>query len=426
MGEWIRRHNSIYRVALASVLVGVVAGLLGVAFRESLEIAGKFRGQFYLWAESSSILATLLLVALTGAACWIAAWLVVRFAPQAAGSGIPQVEASLTGEIANTGSATVPVKFFGGILSMGSGLALGREGPCVQMGASTGEAFAKLFRLGEEDGRVLLAAGSGAGLAVAFGAPIAGAVFVLEELLRRFDLRSTIATLGASTAAICIQQLLLGNSVDFSTSTRPLLGPETLGLFLLLGVILGFAGAIYNRAVIFALDCSERMRCLSVPSRAAVIGAIVAIIGGAVPGSIGDGEAITQQLLSGELTIGVISVYLLIRFIIGPLSYSARTPGGLFAPLLAVGALVGGGYGWGISTVGLINQVGPDFVLVGMMAFFASVVRAPITGIVLITEMTGINTLLLSSLVACFMATLTATALGSEPLYDTLKKRLLR
>jgi len=145
----------------------------------------------------------LLVIILCAVATALAAWLVRRYSPDAAGSGIPSVESFLEGEPPPAPYRLIPVKFFGGLLSIGAGLALGREGPGVQMGASVTHCLARLFHRNEKDCRVVLTAGAGAGLATSFNAPIAGAVFVLEELVRRFDTRIAIVTFGASTGANC-------------------------------------------------------------------------------------------------------------------------------------------------------------------------------------------------------------------------------
>src|SRR5215472_13264391 len=135
-----------------------------------------------VWPEAVGFFLVLILCA---AATALAAWLVRRFSPQASGSGIPHVEAVIRGELPQAPFWLIPVKFVGGLLAIGSGLALGREGPSVQMGASLAHFLGKVFRRHWADCRMLLAAGAGAGLATAFNAPIAGAIFVLEELLRR-------------------------------------------------------------------------------------------------------------------------------------------------------------------------------------------------------------------------------------------------
>ena len=148
----------------------------------------------------------------------ITGWLVRRFSPHAAGSGIPQVEAVLRGDLPPIPFRLIPVKFFGGLLAIGSGLALGHEGPTVQMGGSLAHLVGKIFGRGWADCRVLIAAGPGAGLGTAFNAPIAGAVFVLEELVQQFERRIAIAALGASATAIGVARLLLGDTPDFDVS----------------------------------------------------------------------------------------------------------------------------------------------------------------------------------------------------------------
>ena len=141
------------------------------------------------WAHAIKLVGLPLVIAAAAAATALAAWLVRRFAPHAAGSGIPHVEAVIQRDLSPAGPSLVLVKFVGGVLAIGSGLALGREGPTVQMGASVAELIGRVFKRRRPDAQVLLAAGAGAGLATAFNAPIAGAVFVLEELVRRFDTR---------------------------------------------------------------------------------------------------------------------------------------------------------------------------------------------------------------------------------------------
>ncbi|HMF18838.1 MAG TPA: chloride channel protein, partial [Gemmataceae bacterium] len=203
-----------------ALLVGGFAGFLGAAFRLALLQADQFRDQLVTWAQGASLLGLLLIVAGCGAATALAAWLVRRFAPHASGSGIPQVEAVLHQELPQPAYPLIPVKFVGGLLAIGSGLALGREGPSVQMGASLAHLLGRVFRCSPSDCLVLLAGGAGAGLATAFNAPIAGAVFVLEELMRRFDTRIAIGTFAASAGAIGVSRLFLGHLPDFHVAVQ--------------------------------------------------------------------------------------------------------------------------------------------------------------------------------------------------------------
>jgi len=211
-----------------ALLVGGFAGLLGAAFRLALLQADQFRDQLVTWAQGSSLLGLLLLLAGCGAAAALAAWLVRRFAPHASGSGIPQVEAVLHRELPQPPYPLIPVKFVGGLLAIGSGLALGREGPSVQMGAGLAHLLGRMFRCSPSDCLVLLAGGAGAVLATAFNAPIAGTVFVLEELVRRFDTRGAIGAFGASAGAIAVSRLFLGDQPDFHVAPLPFPGSATI------------------------------------------------------------------------------------------------------------------------------------------------------------------------------------------------------
>jgi CIC family chloride channel protein len=234
------------------------------------------------------------IAALTG----LAARLVERFSPYAAGSGIPRVEAVAKGELSPAPFSLLPVKFFGGWLAIGGGLALGREGPSVQMGASIGSLVGRKFRLKQGDHVALLAACGGAGLATAFNAPIAGAVFVLEELIRRFDTRIAIAALGASCCAIAVARIFLGSAPDFQIEALPYSGLGSGLLFTGLGVLAGFAGMAYNAAILAGLSLAARIPWR--PGwRAAVIGATVGMMAWFTPGLVGGGDAIRSAHFPG-------------------------------------------------------------------------------------------------------------------------------
>ncbi len=434
-----RRDRSLRRLLFVSLLapvVGAGAGLVDAIFRMTLEEANRLRDTVIAFAHGAPVLGFVLIVAGAAAAAALGAWLVRRYSPHASGSGIPQVEAALNGELHPAPPRLLPVKFFGGLSAIGGGLALGREGPSVQMGAVVAHLVGQLFRHSEEELRLLLAAGAGAGLAVAFNAPIAGAVFVLEELVRRFEARMTIVALGASSTAILVSRYFLGKAPDFHVAvTVPVLtgtGPlpyatdASWALYILLGIIAGIAASLYNRSILGALTLTGRLDRVPVEAKAAVIGALVGITGWYFPHLIGGGDNITQSLLAGGVAMSAIPFAFLVRFVLGPLSYAARTPGGLFAPLLVLGAQLGLLFG-GLCAH-LFPQLGisPEaFAVVGMAAFFTGIVQAPVTGIVLVTEMTAAFTTLLPMLAACFAAMLIAHLLRSTPIYDSLLERLI-
>ncbi|WP_250436083.1 H(+)/Cl(-) exchange transporter ClcA [Caballeronia sp. ATUFL_F2_KS9A] len=421
-------------LAAASVVVGAATGAIGVLFRFALERGDIWRNAFVAWAHAGHDAAIVLVVLAATAASALAAWLVARFAPMASGSGIPHVEAVLRGSVPPAPLVLIPIKFVGGVLAIGAGLALGREGPTVQMGASIAHAIGTSFRRNAGDCRVLLAAGAGAGLATAFNAPIAGAVFVLEELMRRFDTRTAVAALGASASAIAMARLLHGDLPDFHLPAQPFPGFEMTGAHLVLGLLLGLLGALYSRVILWTLDVADSIAppasVKHATARAAVVGAAVGLLAWFAPALAGGGDALTERALLGAGTVASVTAMFALRFVLGPVSYAAGTPGGLFAPMLALGAQTGLVFGrvcldW---FPGMASPAGDTatFAVVGMAAFFVAVVRAPVTGIVLVTEMTASFTLLLPMLTACFTAMIVPMLLRVPPIYDSLGERAAR
>ncbi len=277
------------------MLAGAAAGFLGACFHWLLERADRLRNEVIDSAYGSPFMGLLMVVALTAGASALAAWLVRRFSPAASGSGIPNVEAVLSEKIKRPGYILLPVKFVGGLLALGAGQALGREGPTIQIGAIISQFVGTFFRLSAADARILLAAGAGAGLATAFNAPISGCVFVLEELLRRFDTRITISTLGASASAIVVSRALLGNQPNFPLQAIPFPTLPTLLLLALFGLLVGLLGVAYNRAIVGALAAANRMTRLSVEVRAGVVGAAVGLLAWFLPQCVGGGDNLTQQ-----------------------------------------------------------------------------------------------------------------------------------
>jgi CIC family chloride channel protein len=415
-------------LALLSLLAGAGVGLLGAAFRLTLIEADGLRDWLVAWAHAAGPAGGVLVVATPAAAAAVAAWLVRRYSSQASGSGIPHVEAVLDRElIPQPPARLITVKFLGGVLAIGSGLALGREGPSVQMGASFADLVGVLFRRRGADRRALFAAGAGAGLATAFNAPIAGAVFVLEELVKRFETRIALAALGTSAAAIAVARLFLGEAPDFHVEPLAFPAGGTWILFLLLGSVAGLLAVAYNATLLGTLDATARLRRWPVELQAALVGAVVGIGAWLEPGLVGGGDPITQRLLTGAGTPAAIALVLLLRFGLGAVCYAARTPGGLFAPLLVLGA----GLGLLLGELSRLAWPGLDiqptaFAVVGMAAFFTGVVRAPVTGIVLVIEMTAGFRLFLPMLGACFAAMLVPMLLGNPPVYESLRERTLR
>jgi CIC family chloride channel protein len=415
-------EGNLLALALLALVAGALAGLVGAIFRLSLEQADSLRNTLIVWAHGQAVLGFLFVLVACSAATALAAGLVHHVAPHASGSGIPHVEAVLHSELPPAPFRLIPVKFLGGTLAIGAGLALGREGPSVQMGASLAHLVGKTFRRTWSDCRVLIAAGAGAGLATAFNAPIAGAVFVLEELVQQFEHRIAIAALCGSATAIAVARVLIGDASDFHVAG---LGYSDAGLrptYFVFGAFAGLLAIAYNRTLLATISIAHRLTWIPVEVRAALVGTAAGVLAWFSPDLVGGGDSITQRVLAGDLVLATIPVAFIVRFAFGAVSYAAGTPGGLFAPLLVLGAQFG--YLSGAVSrflVPYLNVQPEGFAVVGMAAFFAGVVRAPITGIVLATEMTASVSMLLPMLCACAVAMLVPTLLKDPPIYESLR-----
>ncbi len=295
------------------------------------------------------------------------------------------------------------------------------------MGAAIGAEAARRVRLPDSEVRMLQTALGGAGLAVAFNAPIGGTLFTLEEVTKSFRLRTVLATVLAAATAVGCSRLIIADHSDFQVGSVEPPALAWLPLFIIFGLLTGCLGVFYNRLVLGFVDHVKLLARVPAIAKAAVIGAVIGLVMFIHPLATGGGDNLTQLVLSGHrLVLPVVAGLLALRLVAGPLSYAAAVPGGLFAPLLAVGAL------WGVLFVGGFNAVWPGnatslvvpMAIVGMAAFFGAIVRAPVTGMVLVIEMTATTSVLVPMLAATAAAVLAAELLGSPPIYDSLRERM--
>ena len=411
--------------ALSGSLTGVVGGL----FHRLLEVSHQGHAQALIFWHShadSLPLPGWLLAAAFGAACLALARWLVRFSPTAGGSGIQQVEAVMHGDAQPSPLSSLPVKFIGGLLAMAPGSALGREGPTVHMASIIGNACGYLARLSRKDRFLLYTAVAGTGLSVAFNAPLAGIAFVLEEVVRTVTLRRLLVCMTAISFGTMTLWATFGNFPVFQVTIAAPDNLTTLVLLTTVGALMGALGAAYNRSIIFTMNTLDRLSMIPAEARAGLIGIIVGLTGWFYIEALGGGEAQVQQLLSENMLLPFAALILLVtRWVMGPMCYATGVPGGIFSPLLLIGALVGALL-WQVFTMasGLPLEM-TSFVLIGMAAFFASVVRAPFTGILLITEMTASTAHMLPLLTGSIAAVVVASLLRNAPIYDELRSRTL-
>ena len=410
---------------VAAAAVGGAVGLVGVAFRLALSAADHARAAVLAVAHSAlpAWCGWGLPVAVCGGGAAVACWLAQRFAPTTAGSGIPRIEAVLRNHLRPAAALILPVKFAGGVLSIGSGLALGREGPTVQMGGTVGRLFGDATARFTPEPWTLIAAGAGAGLAVAFNAPLAAAVFVAEELIQRFSARIFTATLVACIAGTVVSRACLGNEVDFHVVVDPAgFHATVLPSYLLLGAVAGLFGVAFNLTLVATLDVANR-RPWPRGAKGAVVGAAAGLIAWVAPAVVGGGEGLAQSALASPVAWRPLVGLIVVRFVLSMGSYGSGAPGGIFAPLLALGALLGNGFDAAVSAVRSTPHHPGPYATVAMAACFTAVVRSPLTAVVLVLEMTGGWTLILPMMAASALAYAVPELLGNPPIYETLRGR---
>jgi CIC family chloride channel protein len=411
-----------------SALTGAAIGVIGTAFRVAAERAFAAYAHALASGLPGPLPAWLPGVLASAGAVALAVLVTRRFMPEAAGSGIQEIEGALAGvRPIPRWKGLLPVKFFGGLVAIAAGLILGREGPTIHMGGSVGAAFGALVPSGRERAKVLVGAGAGAGLAVAFNAPMGGILFAMEEMRREFplDLRKAQCVFLACISATLVSVMLTG---PVRILPIPLYGAPTL---LELACVVPFAlgvgvyGVFFNRALVRALDTMHDVLArVGWVIPALLVGGGFGFLVWAAVDLTGGGESLTVRLLANPPAVGVLALLLLGRTLLFNVSYAAGTPGGIFAPQLAFGTLLA------LLFVGGAAQLAPDlalepgrFAVAGMAALLTATVRAPLTGLALVVEMTGNYALIPMALLASVVADLTADALGGRPIYDVLLDR---
>ena len=420
-GEVKRRH-----ILPKALVVGIVAGLLASGFRVALAAAEGSRIAFLL--KFPLTVRIPIGVALGAIGGGIGLWLVRRFAPDASGSGIPQLKGFILGERGIEWRRLLPVKFFAGLFGIGGGLALGREGPTVQMGGVTGLMVSQWFRVkpGEGERKALIAAGAGAGLAAAFNAPLAGVMFVLEELAGNFTPIVFVSAFLASVTGDVVARVLTGEMPVFPLHHMSAPSVRSVPAALVLGLACGIGGVIFNRGLLKSLDWYAKIRW---PAWliGALSGAIVGLASGIYPGVAGGGGILAERALTGEIALRWVPLLLAARFFLTMTSYGSGAAGGIFAPLLVIGALGGLAFGrvMHMAVPAIVAQ--PEaFAVIGMGGLLTAIVRAPLTGIVLMIELTGQYDFMLPLLACCLVAYGVAEALRDTPIYEALRERANR
>ena len=422
--EYLEVSHEKHKLFPRAALVGFFAGGMAVIFRALLAGADTLRNQLIQWAHATPIFGWLFPVLFSATGALIAGALVFRYAPEAGGSGIPHLKAVLHRLRGLDWGRVLIVKMSSGVLAIGSGLALGREGPTVQMGGAVGDGIARRLKAAPQDRLTLTAAGAGAGLAAAFNAPLSGLVFVLEEVRRDFRPAVFGAAFVAAATADVVARSVSGQLPVFTVPNYAMPTLAALPAFALLGVVAGLLGVAFNRSLLGALDVMTRFTGRSRFVVCAVVGGIVGLIAWFLPIVVGSGHTLAETVLTDNIQVAAIPILFILRFVLTVASYGTGAAGGIFSPLLVLGALLGLGLGHVAKSMFPTLAAEPGvFAVVGMAAYFTAIVRAPLTGILLITEMTGSYEQMLPLLAGSFCAYAVAEYLRDLPIYEALLQR---
>lgn len=351
--------------------------------------------------------------------------LIVAREPMCTGSGIPQIKGILQGDMSMGWFSVLWSKIIGGVLAIGAGMSLGREGPSVQIGACVGQGLSQTSRRTRFESRILMTAGAGAGLAAAFNAPLAGVIFGLEEMQKTISPALLLTGITASITAATVTEVVFGMSPVFSMGY---LLPLPLNLFDVLvaaGVVIGLLGRLFNIALAYSLDTYSRLG-LSGMKKPLVPLALAGILGFVLPEILGGGNLLVDSLVVTDYTIGFLCILFVGKFLFTMICFGSGVPGGIFLPMLVLGAAGGAVLAKLLVLAGLLPAMYyADIIVFGMAAYFSSVVKSPVTGSILILEMTGSFQHMLALLVVSLTAYVISDLTGGRPVYDELLDRAL-
>ena len=428
----LRRDKTPLAILLMAAVVGGLTGLAGVAFEHAVNWVQQNRiGLLVRAADWPWLLWPLAFIA-SALLAMAGYWLVRRFAPEAGGSGIPEIEGALEELRPVRWWRVLPVKFIGGMGTLGAGMVLGREGPTVQIGGNIGRMVLDVFRLrGAEARHTLLATGAASGLSAAFNAPLAGILFIIEEMRSQFRY-SFISIQAVFTGVIMssiVYRIFNGESPVIEVGRLANAPVHTLWLYLALGIIFGAVGPLFNRLIFLAQDMFQRIHGGNITKWVLVGGALggaCGILALIEPSAAGGGFMLIPIAAAGNFSIGMLLFIFIARVITTLLCFSSGAPGGIFAPMLALGTLLGTAFGMACAAwFPAYHLEAGTFAIAGMGALLAASLRAPLTGIVLVLEMTENYQLILPMIVTCLGATLLAQFLGGQPLYSAILARTL-
>lgn len=406
------------KIIVQAILVGLISGMLVVGFKVSINslfwTIQKFLSAFPTWQKA------LIFPLITTLGGLISGILVYKFAPETKGSGIPYVKMTMARMGNMTRIRSIVVKFFAGVAGIGTGLSLGREGPSVQLGAGAGALVGRLFKMSGTNQDKLIAAGAGSAIGATFNAPIAGTIFVLEELVQKFTPALLFPVLVATVSAASLARHFLGSNPSFDLpKLQGGITLENIPVCIILGLVAGLLGVLFSKVIFFNNKLFDKMSKIPNYFKPAIAGLAVGLIGLVIPYVLGSGNFSVDLLLQHKFSLGLVLIIFIAKFFVTPFCFGSGAAGGIFLPMLMLGSFLG----YIVSTV--CNSFGfhtdPIVIaILGMGAFLSAVARTPITAVVMVFEMTGGYSHILPIMLSAAIADLVAEKLNQKPIYASL------
>jgi chloride channel protein, CIC family len=410
------RQSENHLTLILSLLVGALVGLVVVAF---ILLTGRLAARMYPAGGAGwrRILVPTLGSLVTGYLLW-------RFFPSARGSGIPQTKAALFIQDGRITFRTVAGKFLCCSASLATGMALGREGPSVQIGAGLASVIARNAGLSSKQVKALVPVGCSAALAAAFNTPIAAVLFSLEEIMG--DLNATVlgtAVLSSATSWMVLH-LVLGDDPLFHVTGYRLINPWELADYAVLGIVGGLGSTVFVKLLLILRQRFAQLPRQTVWLQPVAGGLTVGIMGYFAPNVMGVGYSFVEQVLNGDVVLKTVVLLGVLKIIATSMCYSSGNAGGIFGPSLFIGAMMGGAVGSIAHTLFPSVTAGPGaYALVGMGTAFAGIVRTPLTSVIMIFEVTRDYTIIVPLMVSNLIAYFISSRFQKVPIYEALAEQ---
>lgn len=412
--NWTGFRNREDQLAVVlSIVIGVTVGLTVVAF---ILLTGRLATRMY---PLDSTMWRRVLVPVAGTL--ISGFMLFRYFPNARGSGIPQTKFALFIQDGYISLRTVIGKFVCCSISLASGIALGREGPSVQIGAGIASVLGRHFGLSKANVKALLPVGSAAALAAAFNTPIAAVLFSLEEILGDLHAPVLASVVLSSATSWIVLHLILGDQPLFHVPAYKLVNPLEFGIYAVLGVVGGLGSVCFVKLLLKLRIWFKQLPASTVWLQPTAGGLLIGLFALFRPEVLGVGYDYVDRVLSGDFPVKIVALLAVMKIIATPTCYSSGNAGGIFGPSLFIGAMIGGTVGSIAHSLFPTMTANPGaYALVGMGTAFAGIVRTPLTSVIMIFEMTRDYTIIVPLMISNLISFFISQQLQREPIYEAL------